>query len=114
MQAGTRLEFDVVRGADVLQATEVIERETEAIDRSLEQQQQAIGAIDQAATPFVLQLQHETVMGAEQLGGGAIAKPLDHGGRIDQVGQKRSDEHTSELQSLMRISYAVFCLKTKK
>src|SRR3546814_2341285 len=29
-------------------------------------------------------------------------------------GQNRSEEHTSELQSLMRISYAVFCLKTKK
>src|SRR3546814_1366747 len=28
--------------------------------------------------------------------------------------QCRSEEHTSELQSLMRISYAVFCLKTKK
>src|SRR3546814_13588819 len=28
--------------------------------------------------------------------------------------QKRSEEHTSELQSLMRISYAVFCLKKKK
>src|SRR3546814_4706319 len=27
---------------------------------------------------------------------------------------QRSDEHTSELQSLMRISYAVFCLKKKK
>src|SRR3546814_9530668 len=27
---------------------------------------------------------------------------------------KRSEEHTSELQSLMRISYAVFCLKNKK
>src|SRR3546814_2794351 len=27
---------------------------------------------------------------------------------------KRSEEHTSELQSLMRISYAVFCLKQKK
>src|SRR3546814_1905838 len=27
--------------------------------------------------------------------------------------QKRSEEHTSELQSLMRISYAVFCLKKK-
>src|SRR3546814_6666249 len=27
---------------------------------------------------------------------------------------QRSEEHTSELQSLMRISYAVFCLKTKK
>src|SRR3546814_999562 len=29
-------------------------------------------------------------------------------------GWSRSEEHTSELQSLMRISYAVFCLKTKK
>src|SRR3546814_10519044 len=32
---------------------------------------------------------------------------LDHG-------EPRSEEHTSELQSLMRISYAVFCLKKKK
>src|SRR3546814_1436769 len=30
------------------------------------------------------------------------------------VDVSRSEEHTSELQSLMRISYAVFCLKTKK
>src|SRR3546814_6547544 len=30
------------------------------------------------------------------------------------VGASRSEEHTSELQSLMRISYAVFCLKKKK
>src|SRR3546814_1693051 len=30
------------------------------------------------------------------------------------VGPPRSEEHTSELQSLMRISYAVFCLKKKK
>src|SRR3546814_7299639 len=30
------------------------------------------------------------------------------------VGDTRSEEHTSELQSLMRISYAVFCLKKKK
>src|SRR3546814_6929705 len=29
------------------------------------------------------------------------------------TGHNRSDEHTSELQSLMRISYAVFCLKKK-
>src|SRR3546814_9196993 len=29
-------------------------------------------------------------------------------------GSARSEEHTSELQSLMRISYAVFCLKKKK
>src|SRR3546814_7913780 len=30
------------------------------------------------------------------------------------VRRSRSEEHTSELQSLMRISYAVFCLKKKK
>src|SRR3546814_1565228 len=30
------------------------------------------------------------------------------------LGALRSEEHTSELQSLMRISYAVFCLKKKK
>src|SRR3546814_10622685 len=30
------------------------------------------------------------------------------------VAEQRSEEHTSELQSLMRISYAVFCLKKKK
>src|SRR3546814_8648499 len=32
----------------------------------------------------------------------------------DRGRQRRSEEHTSELQSLMRISYAVFCLKKKK
>src|SRR3546814_9538603 len=30
-----------------------------------------------------------------------------------EIGRSRSEEHTSELQSLMRISYAVFCLKKK-
>src|SRR3546814_1934169 len=35
-------------------------------------------------------------------------------GDLDQIGAAhRSEEHTSELQSLMRISYAVFCLKKK-
>src|SRR3546814_6512774 len=32
----------------------------------------------------------------------------------DPINDIRSEEHTSELQSLMRISYAVFCLKKKK
>src|SRR3546814_3322362 len=35
-------------------------------------------------------------------------------GQQQQQNMARSEEHTSELQSLMRISYAVFCLKTKK
>src|SRR3546814_5776258 len=33
---------------------------------------------------------------------------------IEDRAEARSEEHTSELQSLMRISYAVFCLKKKK
>src|SRR3546814_7849392 len=40
----------------------------------------------------------------------AIGAAILHG--FDRVGE-RSEEHTSELQSLMRNSYAVFCLKTK-
>src|SRR3546814_9261979 len=38
----------------------------------------------------------------------------DHHRGEDVFEDARSAEHTSELQSLMRISYAVFCLKTKK
>src|SRR3546814_3627387 len=39
--------------------------------------------------------------------------PARHPPRRQAVGPPRSEEHTSELQSLMRISYAVFCLKKK-
>src|SRR3546814_7286935 len=55
-------------------------------------------------------LLHDSIDGRK-----AKARPLAHflGGeeRLEDV---RSEEHTSELQSLMRISYAVFCLKQKK
>src|SRR3546814_2339360 len=37
----------------------------------------------------------------------------DHGSPAYVLDEDRSEEHTSELQSLMRISYAVFCLKKK-
>src|SRR3546814_7032516 len=37
----------------------------------------------------------------------------NHNQRLAQMQEERSEEHTSELQSLMRISYAVFCLKKK-
>src|SRR3546814_2392505 len=42
--------------------------------------------------------------------GGRGSRQARHGWRAPE----RSEEHTSELQSLMRISYAVFCLKKKK
>src|SRR3546814_6612563 len=50
----------------------------------------------------------EKSRGADPKGVNSIA---DFGIALDRT---RSEEHTSELQSLMRISYAVFCLKTKK
>src|SRR3546814_4409584 len=45
-------------------------------------------------------------------GGAARHRLCDRRARLGQGA--RSEEHTSELQSLMRISYAVFCLKKKK
>src|SRR3546814_18135104 len=50
--------------------------------------------------------------GAGLLDAASAAAPDYRGPRLDPY--RRSEEHTSELQSLMRISYAVFCLKKKK
>src|SRR3546814_6979556 len=44
----------------------------------------------------------------------ALAAPQDVDAAVQAARAARSEEHTSELQSLMRISYAVFCLKKKK
>src|SRR3546814_1983501 len=57
-------------------------------------------------------LEHAGVIGGEF---GHLAAAFDRRDR-DAVLEDflRSEEHTSELQSLMRISYAVFCLKKKK
>src|SRR3546814_7579919 len=52
-----------------------------------------------------------------ELNGGIVERPPDTRSRRPAkrcAALKRSEEHTSELQSLMRISYAVFCLKKKK
>src|SRR3546814_8314325 len=63
------------------------------------------------------------VRGVRKLGAGETlllsrGKPLPAPNRYWDVSfadrSRRSEEHTSELQSLMRISYAVFCLKKKK
>src|SRR3546814_1431964 len=42
---------------------------------------------------------------------GGNRQPVEPDDRLSAVGTNRSEEHTPELQSLMRISYAVFCLK---
>src|SRR3546814_10494526 len=61
--------------------------------------------------------------GAKVLQTRSVAMAMQHGVRVQVLSSfadmpgtlvVRSEEHTSELQSLMRISYAVFCLKKKK
>src|SRR3546814_10885055 len=60
---------------------------------------------DQVAGSFAVAQNGDGTL-ALTLNGSAVSSPS--GGTL------RSEEHTSELQSLMRISYAVFCLKKKK
>src|SRR3546814_9252850 len=57
------------------------------------------------------QVELATLGGLRQL---AIMLDVETGIRLRVGMSPRSEEHTSELQSLMRISYAVFCLKKKK
>src|SRR3546814_5423737 len=45
--------------------------------------------------------------------GGSTTSRIRSNGLMSRKNSDRSEEHTSELQSLMRISYAVFCLKKK-
>src|SRR3546814_9723589 len=77
-----------------------------------------IGAVDQVRLgvgkqPVLRQVEDQ------QRPHAVIGKTLPHLGEEEHVkalgvaGELRSEEHTSELQSLMRISYAVFCLKKK-
>src|SRR3546814_2341851 len=73
----------------------------------------------QTAGLFVHAFFEVAITDAGFLGGRAQVKHMGHP-RFDaegvvsaRVGRQRSEEHTSELQSLMRISYAVFCLKKK-
>src|SRR3546814_10111594 len=73
----------------------------ERLTRTIEEAREAIAAV---GLPLVMKIEspdipHKTEAGMEKLG-------LD-------TAETRSEEHTSELQSLMRTSYAVFCWKKK-
>src|SRR3546814_3240553 len=74
-----------------------------AIGRNLTDKRYKIGS--QVVGGLWANSQYDRGYGAE------LENNLDVGQRILQM--LRSEEHTSELQSLMRISYAVFCLKQK-
>src|SRR3546814_7887231 len=63
--------------------------------------------IDQVVEPYWFHM----VMRSDYVGSEMLIKFIT---ALHLVCEERSEEHTSELQSLMRISYAVFCLKKKK
>src|SRR3546814_4212060 len=60
--------------------------------------------------PPVLDLLNQAFGFAGAAGAGANALPAPQAALISALAKGRSAEHTSELQSLMRISYSVFCL----
>src|SRR3546814_2478374 len=62
-------------------------------------------------------VEHGTIEAPPAEGGAEVARLVEllvDPRRLDLARQGRTEEHTSELQSLMRISYAVLCLKNKK
>src|SRR3546814_8635455 len=68
-----------------------------------------IGMVGILIAPILIWLVREPARGQMD-----AHKPADEALPFSQSLAMRSEEHTSELQSLMRISYAVFCLKQKK
>src|SRR3546814_6213199 len=82
--------------------------------------EQALRLLECGALPLLARLYWYTVEfglidgdeGLRVYGAGILSSGGETPYAIESV--ERSEEHTSELQSLMRISYAVFCLKKKK
>src|SRR3546814_1280720 len=73
---------------------------------------QPLGAA--SSQPLSAQMHEVPVIAAQMRAAVNIEDLPGHGTGARQIKHGRSEEHTSELQSLMRISYAVFCLKKKK
>src|SRR3546814_4917049 len=63
---------------------------------------------------FIDHRTQQQIQQAEAVDVEALPDPQPDSARVQKPEWLRSEEHTSELQSLMRISYAVFCLKKKK
>src|SRR3546814_4794720 len=62
----------------------------------------------------VLDLDPRDILGRDRIADDDILRLADVNARVRCAAHIRSEEHTSELQSLMRISYAVFCMKKTK
>src|SRR3546814_5139333 len=83
------------------------------VHRRLADGQMKVGAREHLGLPERLQRPRATGP-PPHAGDGTTNRQSLHKTATRQIRPNRSEEHTSELQSLMRISYAVFCLKKKK
>src|SRR3546814_3394237 len=90
-------------------ATEIAAKATQVVA--------AIGLLDEGATvPFIARYRKEVTGGLDDTQLRTLEERLGYLRELESRRETvldRSEEHTSELQSLMRISYAVFCLKKK-
>src|SRR3546814_10431673 len=72
-----------------------------------------VAARDRAVAEAPFEVGNQVAVVVARVGLHGLAFVLARFAQVGGVGPARSEEHTSELQSLMRISYAVFCLKKK-
>src|SRR3546814_4077952 len=103
---------------DPVQASSAVESELQVTRRPLDE---LLAASDLVSLHLPLMKETAGLIDAPRIAAmkrGAILVNCARGGLVDEAALHRalvrSEEHTSELQSLMRISYAVFCLKKKK
>src|SRR3546814_7232742 len=67
-----------------------------------------------SSRPLTRDIACDAIVVGAGVSGALIAEALSEAGLTTVIVDRRSEEHTSELQSLMRNSYAVFCLKKNK
>src|SRR3546814_2718410 len=100
-------------GAALLHADDVVD----AVAHQRQQVDDLVGAHAELRHDRLVRIHAAAAHGVDQRHAAAIARAAHQLGEVLVAGGNghfhRSAEHTSELQSLMRISYAVFCLKTK-
>src|SRR3546814_1911376 len=113
----------VERHGGLRQAAAALNVSQPAVSQALRQLEDFLGTrlLDRRTRPARLTEAGRLLHQATVEGLGRIAEAVAEIRRLDTEDQRslriacsRSEEHTSELQSLMRISYAVFCLKKKK